>query len=138
VQQPDTRQKLIETGLLQAQHFTWQRAAKRVAQVLEQTAADLKRTQPTTQSPSRQAVFWNYFRTLQRDYQPLEVALNRTQRQLAQAERQLKRSQNQVQQMQQRLEDAKNQIQGMESSKFWRIRNLFFEIKQKLRSTPMP
>ncbi len=138
VQQPDTRQKLIETGLLQAQHFTWQRAAKRVAQVLEQTAADLKRTQPTTQSPSRQTVFWNYLRTLQRDYQPLEVALNRTQRQLAQAERQLKRSQNRVQQMQQRLEDAKNQIQGMESSKFWRIRNLFFEIKRKLRSTPMP
>ncbi len=138
VQQPDVRQALIEKGLNQAKRFTWERSAEIVAHVLRQTAETLHAPRKTVQPPSLQAAFWGYFRTLQREYQPLQVTLSQTQRQLAKVERQLKRSQNQVQQTQQQLEAAKSQIQSMESSKFWRIRNAFVDLKQKLKPNSTP
>lgn len=133
VQQPDTRQMLIATGLARAQAFTWERAAERVAHVLEQTAAALRVSPQAGHFASRDAAFWSYFRRLQQDYQPLEVALAQSQRQLAQTERRLKRSQNQVQQLQQQLQVAKDRIQGMESTKAWRIRSALIALRQKLR-----
>jgi len=146
VQQPQVRQALIEKGLVQAQAFTWERTADTVAHTLRQTAEALNHRQNNPQNNSQKpvqagsmpATFWNYFRALQRDYQPLEVTLTQTQRQLAQTERQLKRSQNQALQLQQRLKAAKDQIHSMESTKFWRVRCALVELKQKLRPTPMP
>ncbi len=167
VQQPDVRQALIEKGLNQAKRFTWKRSAEIVAHTLRQTAETLHEStsvslhestsvsldqpasetvnQPTDTEPKKlvpppsvHAAFWNYFRTLQREYQPLQVTLTRTERQLVKAERQLKRSQIQVQQTQQQLEAAKSQIQSMESSKFWRIRNAFVGLKQKLKPNSTP
>jgi GT2 family glycosyltransferase len=50
--------------------------------------------------------------------------------QLNQAQRQLKRSQNKLQQTKEELEQAQNRISAMETSKFWKLRKRWFQLKR--------
>lgn len=62
--------------------------------------------------------------------QQAQTELARTQFQLQQVQTELTRTQFQLQQTQQYFENAINEISSMETSKFWKLRQVWFEVKR--------
>ncbi len=68
--------------------------------------------------------------TKSRQIERTQTDLERSQSQLQQAQTDLERSQFQLQQTQKYFEDAINEISSMETSKFWKLRKAWFEVKR--------
>jgi O-antigen biosynthesis protein len=67
---------------------------------------------------------------LQQALDRFQPQLDQLQSRLQQAQSELDRSQFQLQQTQRYFEDAINEISSMETSKFWKLRKIFFKIKR--------
>lgn len=70
------------------------------------------------------------FQQLQSQLQQTQAELDRSQSQCQQTQAELDRSQFQLQQTQRYFEDAINEISSMETSKFWKLRQAWFEVKR--------
>jgi glycosyltransferase involved in cell wall biosynthesis len=70
---------------------------------------------------------------IQSELERSQSDLERSQSQLQHTQSELERSQSQLQHTQSQLERSQNNILAMESSKFWKLRRLWFTIKNKLR-----
>jgi glycosyltransferase involved in cell wall biosynthesis len=136
---PEVRQGLIQKGFEQAQKFSWAKMAAIVAEVLQQTSEEI-RAKDVRISP-----IWAEFRRLHAQIQnppappppppapepppiieqPLQ--LSPVQKKL---QRQLDRVQVQLQQTQHRLQETESLVAAMETSKFWKLRSLWFRIKR--------
>ncbi|WOB44714.1 glycosyltransferase family 4 protein [Thermoleptolyngbya oregonensis NK1-22] len=132
VQQPDVRQRLIAAGLAQAKSFTWARSAEIVAKTLLDVAeswSDGKMDQrgDSRSDPygNRTALLWTHLRQWQAAQQTLTQQFRQTQRQLRDTQLQLENCQRETQ-------DARQQIAAMESSKFWKLRTAWIDLKAKL------
>jgi O-antigen biosynthesis protein len=66
----------------------------------------------------------------EKQIQQTQPELDRSKFQLQQAQSELERSQFQLQQAQRYFEDAINEISSMETSKFWKLRQAWFEVKR--------
>ncbi|BAY62450.1 type 11 methyltransferase [Calothrix brevissima NIES-22] len=69
---------------------------------------------------------------LQSQLQKTQAQLQRSQSQLQQLQAQLEQSQSQLQETQAALEQSNTTIAAMETSKFWKLRRLWFKIKERL------
>ncbi|MFQ3628151.1 MAG: glycosyltransferase family 1 protein, partial [Cyanobacteriota bacterium] len=131
VQQPDVRQRLITAGLAQSKLFTWERSAETVWHTLLEVAETLgdrgsgagdSRSHPYG---NRTALLWTQLRQWQTAQQALTQQFRQTQRQLQDTQRQLHDSQRETY-------DARQLITAMESSKFWKLRTAWIDLKARL------
>ena len=115
----------LQIGNLQAhsEDLTQQRDA--LGQQLEQSRTQLRQTQKQFQQTQKQ------FQQTQRYVQQAQGELKRTQHQLSQTQHQLK-------QTQQVLEQANAILQWMETSKFWKLRLAFLQLRRRLLRSPQP
>ena len=70
---------------------------------------------------------------IQSNLEQSQSELERSQSQLQQTQSELEKLQSQLQDTQSELERSQNNILAMESSKFWKLRRVWFTIKHKLR-----
>ena len=63
------------------------------------------------------------------------VSLSTINSQLEQTQSQLEQTQSQLEQTQSQLEQTQSQLHEMESSKFWKIRQIWFKIQNKMGMT---
>ncbi|WNN91270.1 glycosyltransferase [Gloeocapsopsis dulcis] len=75
---------------------------------------------------------------LQSQLQQKQEVLDASHLQLEQTKTELEHSQTQLQQTQTELVRSHSQISAVESSKFWKLRNLWFGLKQLIRSEHIP
>lgn len=119
VQQPEVRLPLIAMGLSQSKCFSWIKMADIISQVLLDTYADIQSDELQV-SPK---LSWAQFRQ----------AVLQEQQKLVDVEAQLATSQAQLTTSQGQLTIAMMQINSMESTKFWKLRQRWFELKEILR-----
>ncbi len=135
VQIPEVRQLLIELGFAQSQQFTWTKMAKTIANVLLETASQLQDQQHT-----QLGLVWQEFRKMQSQFQQLSSAphlqelLNvpvPARHDILENSRHedLRRLEIQLGQKQQDLLDAESIIVSMQSTKFWKLRSIWFQLK---------
>jgi glycosyltransferase involved in cell wall biosynthesis len=103
VQEPRIRQSLRDRGLAQAQKFSWTKMAKTVADTLVQVAQD---EHDHDRDMTRHAQIWLELRKLQQQKQPDAHP---------------------------QFQVLQNHIAAMESSKFWKLRELWFRCKRLLK-----
>ena len=102
-----TKIKLFETQLASAK-IEWEQSQSK----LMITETELQETQSQLISAHRQ--------------------LEQTQTQLISVQTQLERTENQLINLKQELEKAQNRVLAMESSKFWKLRSAWFEVRRSL------
>lgn len=159
VRNPQVRESMISAGLEQAQQFSWTRMAETVADVLVQTAEKLQHDRFMHVSPIW-SEFRRLQAQVQQSSSPLLTASSDTSRvmqledELAAAQTQirsteetlkstrekLKATRQQLQQVNRNLEETQTQlgeaegmIIAMKTSKFWRLRSNWFQLKRMLR-----
>jgi glycosyltransferase involved in cell wall biosynthesis len=103
VQQPEVRSPLITAGLARSKHFSWPKMAAIIAQVAIDTHSDIQSGQ----------------------LRPL-IKLSWAQFRQAQSQSELTATQN-------KLVAAQRQIASMESTKFWQLRQQWFQLKKWLK-----
>ncbi|MCW5314788.1 hypothetical protein GTQ43_13530 [Nostoc sp. KVJ3] len=91
---------------------------------LQQTQSQLQQTQSQLQQTQSQ------LQQTQSQLQQTQSQLQQTQSQLQQTQSQLQQTQSQLQQTQSQLQQTEQRIAAMESSKFWKMRQAWFRIKQ--------
>jgi glycosyltransferase involved in cell wall biosynthesis len=103
VQEPKSRQQLIEFGLQQSRHFSWKKMAETIAIELLNTYTQLQQGQLPPINP-----LWHRFRQLQAD-NISELMTTRAQ-----------------------LASIESQIASMETTKFWQLRIQWLKLKHKI------
>ncbi len=152
VQNLEVRSSLIVSGLAQAKKFSWAKMAAKIADTLMITAHEIENG--NYQKPSS---MWKELRQLQLQLESRHEAELRTWKkkhktkdnQLKKLSLQLQKTEvkleensataieiqqlsTQLKQAKKELKQAQIRIKAMESSKFWKIRQLWFTLKQKL------
>jgi glycosyltransferase involved in cell wall biosynthesis/cellulose synthase/poly-beta-1,6-N-acetylglucosamine synthase-like glycosyltransferase len=129
VQIPEVRQSLIERGFEQIKQFSWTKMAETIANVLMTTAEQLK-DEKANQTP----LIWQEFRKMQAQLQKLssQPELQPAQPQSQKPVEELKRLKIQLVKKQQKLQDAEATLVAMQSSKFWKLRSAWFQLKPLL------
>jgi glycosyltransferase involved in cell wall biosynthesis len=119
VQQPEIRSSLITAGLARAKHFSWTKMADTIARVLIDTHLDIQtgKLQPSTK------LSWAQFRQAQSQHQ----------QQFTTAQAQLITTQAQLASTQAQLATARAQISSMANTKFWQLRQRWFQLKKWLK-----
>ncbi len=115
VQEPETRNSLISAGFKQAAKFSWSEMADTVAKALFQTTKKLKSDITLNVPP-----VWTEFRILQAQLQQQQMKA-----QLEQESIQVELRELQVQ-----LQNTQSENAAMKTSKFWKLRTLWFQFKK--------
>jgi glycosyltransferase involved in cell wall biosynthesis len=112
VQKLEVRSQLIMTGLARAKYFSWTKMADTIAQILRQTHTDIQSgyLKPVAKFS------WGEFRQTQYQYQQLLEATNA-----------------QLEATNAQLVTAHSQIASMQNTKFWQLRQRWFELKKWLK-----
>jgi hypothetical protein len=99
---------------------------------LQQTQAELERSQSQLQQTQAE------LERSQSQLQQTQAELERSQSQLQQTQAELERSKSQLQQTLAEREYLTEYIKAMESSKFWKLRNFWFQLKGVLKINTSP
>ena len=118
VQEPTARESLRKKGLEQAQNFSWPNMAGKVAESITQVAGDISQHELRQQD-----LVWLEFRKLQQEYQQACEESKQTQAELQQTQAELQQTQAELQQTQ-------DTVIAMESSKFWKVRAIWFRLQE--------
>ena len=113
VQDTEIRQTLIKQGLQQSQKFSWKRMADIIADVLLTTAKDIQSGSIPAVSP-----IWPEFR--------------KQQSLLISVQQELKQSQVLANKYQSLLAASQREIDSMKTSKFWKLRQKWFDFKKAI------
>lgn len=154
VQNSEVRQQLIEKGFTQSKNFSWKCMADIVSDVLLNTATRLKQE---TSSPH--SLIWKEFRDLQREQpepdrtkssQPssnnnshssksgagsgrLEKRIENLRQKLNHRQKELEESKSQLEHTKSELDDVRAELEAMKTSKFWKLRSLWFKAKKSIK-----
>ena len=109
-----TKLKLLETQLASAR-IEWEQNQSK----LMITQTKLEESQTNLQETQNQLV-------------SAQMQLEQTQNQLVSVQTQLEKTQNQLINLKQELEQAKCRVLAMESSKFWKLRSAWFQVRRSL------
>ncbi|MEG4942099.1 methyltransferase [Microcoleus sp. F4-D5] len=109
-----TKLKLLETQLASAR-IEWEQSQSN----LMITQTKLEESQTKLQETQNQLV-------------SAQTQLEQTQNQLVSVQMQLEKTQNQLMNVKQELEQAKCRVLAMESSKFWKLRSAWFQVRRSL------
>ena len=127
VQIVEIRKKLIEAGLKQSKKFSWKKMAKEISNLFLETI-EVKRNQDIKSSIS--SLLWQELRKEQIKLETLNSS------QINQEESYLKQIENlhdESVSLQAKLESANSEIEAMKTSKFWKIRSLWFKVKEVIK-----
>ncbi len=119
VQVAEVRQKLIQAGLKQAKKFSWDKMAEDIANICLKTVQEVK---------SKQLEI-SQFSLLWQDFRQEQIKLENSRK--VQADQQSSHLE-EITKLQRYLELATAEIEAMKTSKFWKIRSLWFAIKKQL------
>ena len=130
VQIPEIRQKLIEVGLKQSKKFCWKKMAEEIANLCLDTIEN-QRNKDTKNNTS--TLLWQ---ELRKEQKKLEILNNsRTNQAIQEASylKQITNLQDESVSLQAKLELASSEIEAMKTSKFWKIRSLWFKLKEAIK-----
>lgn len=138
VQISEVRQSLIERGFDRAKQFSWTKMAQIIADVLLLTTEEIK-NRKTAQS----SIVWPEFRRMQAQLQKQTssafpaLTVDRSQPPLVNIQsdnlnEELTRLEIQLDERQQQLKAAKSVVASMQSTKFWKLRSVWFQLKPLL------
>lgn len=125
IEKPSDRDRAIQQGKERLKHFNWMTTAKETKDFYYY----LLRLPPNSQH-NLPALHLNSQKLI-----PTQSQLEQTQSQLEQTQSQLEQKQSQLEQTQLELNQAYSQIEGMKASKFWKMREIWFQIKSWLKLT---
>jgi glycosyltransferase involved in cell wall biosynthesis len=125
---------------LETQYHNWMQVAQQTQTALEQSQSQLQQTQTALeQSQSQLQQTQTALEQSQSQLQQTQTALEQSQSQLQQTQTALEQSQSQLQQTQTALEQSQSQLQQtqteiiqLKSSKFWKLRTQWFNLKRFL------
>jgi hypothetical protein len=136
VQVREVRQILIEQGLEQVKKFSWKKMADTIADFLTATAERIE-----SDTPSLTSLIWREFREIQAQSQhkslqqdipstqpPSEEVVNNEEKQ--QVDEEIHQLGKKLQQKQHELQEAKNELSSLQSSKIWKLRTAWLNLKQ--------
>jgi len=127
VQIPEIRQKLIQLGLKQSKQFSWKKMAEEIATLFLDTI-EIQRNQEIKNSIS--TVLWQELRKEQIKLETLNNSqANREESYL----KQIANLNDESVSLKEKLELANNEIEAMKTSKFWKIRSLWFKLKKAIK-----
>ena len=130
VQIHEIRQKLIEVGLKQSKKFCWKKMAEEIANLCLDTIEN-QRNKDTKNNTS--TLLWQ---ELRKEQKKLEILNNsRTNQAIQEASylKQITNLQDESVSLQAKLELASSEIEAMKTSKFWKIRSLWFKLKEAIK-----
>ena len=128
VQIPEIRQKLIQSGLEQSKRFSWKKMAEGIAHLCRETIEN-QRNQRIKNNVS--ILLWQ---ELRKEQIKLEILNNNPANQELSYLQEINNLQNESLNLRGRLELTNNEIKAMKTSKFWKLRSLWFMLKEVIQT----
>ena len=128
VQIPEIRQKLIQLGLEQSKKFSWKTMAEKIANACLETIEN-QRNQRIKNNVS--ILLWQ---ELRKEQIKLEILNNNPANQELSYLQEINNLQNESLNLRGQLELTNNEIKAMKTSKFWKLRSLWFMLKEVIQT----
>ena len=128
VQILEIRQKLIQLGLEQSKKFSWKTMAEKIANACLETIEN-QRNQRIKNNVS--ILLWQ---ELRKEQIKLEILNNNPANQELSYLQEINNLQNESLNLRGRLELTNNEIKAMKTSKFWKLRSLWFMLKEVIQT----
>ena len=126
VQIPEIRQKLIQSGLEQSKRFSWKKMAEEIAHLCQQTI-EIHR-----QKEIKSNISSLLCQELRKEQIKLEKLNHQTNQELFYLQK-ITILQDESVSLKAELELANSEIEAMKTSKFWKIRSLWFKLKEAIK-----
>ncbi len=127
VQIPEIRQKLIQSGLEQSKKFSWKKMAEEIAHLCLETI-EIHRQKEIKSNIS--SLLWQELRKEQIKLEKLNH--HQTNQELSYLQKIITLQDESVS-LKAKLELANSEIEAMKTSKFWKIRSLWFRVKEAIK-----
>lgn len=128
VQIPEIRQKLMQLGLEQSKQFSWKKMAEEIAHLCVETI-ETQRNQRIKNNVS--ILLWQ---ELRKEQIKLEILNNNQANQESSYLQEINNLQNESLNLRAQLELTNNEIKAMKTSKFWKLRSLWFMLKKVIQN----
>ena len=128
VQIPEIRQKLIQLGLEPSKKFSWKTMAEKIANACLETIEN-QRNQRIKNNVS--ILLWQ---ELRKEQIKLEILNNNPANQELSYLQEINNLQNESLNLRGQLELTNNEIKAMKTSKFWKLRSLWFMLKEVIQT----
>ena len=128
VQIPEIRQKLIQSGLEQSKRFSWKKMAEEIAHLCLETI-EIQRQKDIKSNIS--SLLWQ---ELRKEQIKLEKLNNNPANQELSYLQEINNLQNESLNLRGQLELTNNEIKAMKTSKFWKLRSLWFMLKEVIQT----
>ncbi len=131
VQIPEIRQKLIQSGLEQSKRFSWKKMAEEIAHLCLETIEIQKQRQRQKDIKSNiSSLLWQELRKEQIKLEKLNH--HQTNQEVSYLQK-ITILQDESVSLKAELELANSEIEAMKTSKFWKIRSLWFRVKEAIK-----
>jgi len=127
IQIPEIRQRLIQLGLEQSKKFSWKKMAEEIAHLCLETIETQKQKDIKINIST---LLWQELRKEQIKFETLN---NRQANQESSYLQKITTLQNESVSLKAELELANSEIEAMKTSKFWKIRSLWFKLKEAVK-----